>query len=230
MLKIKIYTWPKMFFFWPTWLISSLAAVAMLWWPEYATVIALSFLAATTLNLMILSIEFHRSVAFSILFLLIALILAVVLIEQKSPFVGHFAAWVFSQKLEASADFYFALFAAMSLNFILMFFGTRLDYWTLTPNEIVHRRGFLGGAERYTTSGVKVAKEIPDIFEYLMAGSGTLVFTIPNESTPIILYNVLSIKQVEAAIQQLIAAPKVRIDDTNARVVTYPPLENNQYA
>ncbi len=66
-----------------------------------------------------------------------------------------------------------------------------LDYWEILPNEILHHHGPLSDLERYPTMNLKFDKEIPDVLEWLLLGSGRLVLHVPNVSKAIVLDNVL---------------------------------------
>ena len=43
------------------------------------------------------------------------------------------------------------------------------------PNEILHHHGPLSDLERFPTMNLKFDKEIPDVLEYALLGSGRLV-------------------------------------------------------
>ena len=78
---------------------------------------------------------------------------------------------------------------------LLMMYGiifvTRwLDYWEFLPNEILHHHGPWSDLERFPTMNLKFDKEIPDIFEHFLFGSGRLIFHVQNEAKSIVLDNV----------------------------------------
>ena len=53
---------------------------------------------------------------------------------------------------------------------------TRFDYWEVLHNELLHHHGPFGDLERFPAPQLKLDKEIPDIFEYLVLRSGRLIF------------------------------------------------------
>jgi hypothetical protein len=91
-------------------------------------------------------------------------------------------------------------------------FTTRwLDYWEFLPNEILHHHGPWSDLERFPTMNLKFDKEIPDIFEYFLFGSGRLIFHVPSQSKSIVLDNVLHINRKEQALKQIMSRMEVRI-------------------
>ena len=89
----------------------------------------------------------------------------------------------------------------------------RFDYWVVTNNELLHHHGPFGDLERFPAPQLKIDKEIPDIFEYLLFGSGRLIFYPTSERRALILENVMAVNRVEQEIKHLLAALEVRIDN-----------------
>jgi hypothetical protein len=112
----------------------------------------------------------------------------------------------------ANATFYF-LFATILLIIYLIVYTTRwMDYWEVRANEILHNHGPLSDQIRYPTFGLKFDKEIPDILEYMLLGSGRLVFKVPNENRSIVLENVLWIDRKERQLMEVLGEMAVRLD------------------
>ncbi|MFM7316097.1 MAG: hypothetical protein ACKO5E_04065, partial [bacterium] len=112
----------------------------------------------------------------------------------------------------ANATFYF-LFALILMVIYLIVYATRwMDYWEVRPNEIVHNHGPLSDQIRYPTFGLKFDKEIPDILEYMLLGSGRLVFKVPNENRSIVLDNVLWIDRKEKQLMEVLGEMAVRLE------------------
>ena len=72
------------------------------------------------------------------------------------------------------------VFVTLMLVFIVIYVTRWLDYWEVMPNEILHHHGPLSDLERYPTMNLKFDKEIPDVLEWLLLGSGRLVLHVPN--------------------------------------------------
>jgi hypothetical protein len=79
------------------------------------------------------------------------------------------------------------------------------------PNEILHHHGPLSDLERYPTMNLKFDKEIPDVLEWVLLGSGRLVLHVPNVAKALVLDNVLFITAKEEALKKVMSRLDVRI-------------------
>jgi hypothetical protein len=91
----------------------------------------------------------------------------------------------------------------------------RFDYWEVTPNELLHHHGVMSDLKRYSAPNMKIDKEITDVFEYLLLGSGRMILHPQGESRAIVLENVLFINRKERAITRMLGALQVRIAPPN---------------
>ena len=92
----------------------------------------------------------------------------------------------------------------------------RYDCWEVRENEILHRHGFLGDLERYPSPNLRVDKEITDVFEYLLLGSGRLILHMSGERRAIILDNVPCIQTKVARLTQMLQTLHVQIESGDA--------------
>ena len=162
-----IRNWPKMVFMWPTALMSLVCGLIATFLPSWDHFFGGAFLICFTFNLLVITYDFPRSTSLTMLAAIVALVLGVILINQRYGIVAPLQAWLSSLDLKASADFYYAIFAGMFLLFIGMALITRFDYWELTSNELIHHTGLLGNIERFSTGGLKLNTEINDVFTAL---------------------------------------------------------------
>jgi hypothetical protein len=111
----------------------------------------------------------------------------------------------------ANAQFYITV--AIILLFVLgIIWVTRyLDYWEILPNEILHNHGPFSDLERFPTMNLKFDKEIPDILEYALLGSGRLVLHVYGHPTAFSLDNVLWIDRKEQELKQIMSRLEVRV-------------------
>jgi hypothetical protein len=87
----------------------------------------------------------------------------------------------------------------------------RFDYWEVRPNELLHHHGILSDLERFSAPNLRIDKEINDIFEYLLLGSGRLILHPSNERRAVVLENVFRINQKEKAITKMLGALQVQV-------------------
>ena len=111
----------------------------------------------------------------------------------------------------ANRGFYLMVFVTLFIVFAIIYVTRWLDYWEVLPNEILHHHGPLSDLERYPTMNLKFDKEIPDVLEWLMLGSGRLVLHVPNVSKALVLDNVLFITAKEQALKKVMSRLDVRV-------------------
>jgi hypothetical protein len=92
----------------------------------------------------------------------------------------------------------------MALIYVAVFISVRFNYWELRPNELLHHHGILGDLKRHSTMHLSVEKDINDIFEFFLLGSGRLILHPQDATRSITLENVLFINQKERAVVDLL--------------------------
>jgi hypothetical protein len=251
---MKIFTWPKVIFLYPT-AIVSLICWAGMWMihdrthdptkplieavdakhlaaehkdmgSEPATkmdkvhrfttpqnLLAMLFLGMLAFNLLVMALDFPR-------FTLVAWILAGLLVLFFLLWFGSYYEFDLMRPIHAifssvyavaNRGFYLMVFVTLFIVFAIIYVTRWLDYWEVLPNEILHHHGPLSDLERYPTMNLKFDKEIPDVLEWLMLGSGRLVLHVPNVSKALVLDNVLFISAKEEALKKVMSRLDVRV-------------------
>ena len=180
--------------------------------PEKAALAGSIFLIISAFNLLVLSFEFGRASSLSFALGALALIVCLIFLNQQYGFIEPLQNWLKQRNFSAEPEFYFAIGGIQLLMLVGMFVSTRFDYWQLSGNELIHKTGFLGDIERFSTAGLKLNKEITDVFEYLIGGGGRIILVIPGNSRPIVLENVLGIRKIEKFANQVLDARVVRLE------------------
>ncbi len=211
--KLRIRAWPKMVFLWPTAVACLVLGLLNAWLGEedWGSTLGWWFVGTLGFNLLVLTFDFPRATSLTLVAVIGLAVVGTILLNQQYEFVTPLADFLGSRDIKASTELYFTLFAIMAILYVGMFVSTRFDYWILTSNELIHHRGLLGDVERYSTAGLRLNKEISDVFEYILAGAGTVVFNIPGRPRPIILENVPWIGYVERTSDQILNARTVRV-------------------
>lgn len=168
-------------------------------------IIAVIFLGILFLNYVVMALDFPRFTVFAGLFLGTTLLLVTILLAERYEVFAFFSRLFGPIYLEANAGFYFVYATVLALVFVQIWVSRYLDYWEILPNEILHHHGPWSDLERYPTLNLKFDKEIPDVFEFLMARSGRLVLSIPGEKRAIVLENVPFINQIESRLKGMMA-------------------------
>jgi hypothetical protein len=179
-------------------------------------IFAVLFLGTLGVNLVVMALDFPRFgfVTIGLLVICIGLLLFA-LVEAGFNVAGFFTFIFGGLYLTANHAFYF-VYAAIYAIVLGMIWVTRyLDYWEIRPNEILHHHGPLSDLERFPTINLRFDKEIPDIFEFMLAGAGRLVLNIQGEPKVYVLDNVPRINKVEASLKDLMGRLKVTVGDSN---------------
>lgn len=221
--KIYLVSYPKVVMLYPTLLASLVIGLISLFAGpaaaeaaeaagSFEATLGLVFLGIFTLNLVVLAFDFPRTTSLTLLFLGFAVGFGLVLLFRSYPdMLPNVTDFLRLLKPVANADFYLTIFAILSVIFVCVFIGVQFDYWEIGPNELLHHHGLMSNLKRYAAPQLRVEKEIPDVFEYLLLRSGRLILHPTNEPRAIVLENVPFIGWKERQITKLLGALQVRV-------------------
>ncbi|MBL8851327.1 MAG: hypothetical protein JNG89_16715 [Planctomycetaceae bacterium] len=221
--RVVLVSFPKIVFLWPSYVAALIAALYMSLSGEVPQVdvaetmptqaiMGWMFLIVLSINLVVLSFDFPRATSLVIFFVLATIALALWLVAVKFPtFMPILGRWITSIQPEANATFYWFFFAVLSIIYLAVIFETRFDYWEVRGNELLHHHGMLSNMERFPAPQLKIDKEINDIFEFLLLGSGRLILHPSNERRAIVLENVLWINGKEKQITDMLGTLQVEV-------------------
>ena len=156
-------------------------------------------------NLLVIAFDFSEVVSVMVIALMGSLIFAGLYFDFL-PFIGEFF-----RKLELMMDsnFYYAMFGLFTIVYLVVFIKTRFDYWEFRHNEVIHRRGVFADIRRYSTEDLRWFKEIPDVLERILAGSGRMILTTPREKHPIVIEHVLGINRIDEKVADILGVKRV---------------------
>src|SRR5262249_45333875 len=155
------------------------------------------------------SFEFSRLKVVAIFFLALAVLFLLLYLSTKFEVLGFIRNIVAALYLSASTPFYICLGSYLFLILAGVFINTRWNYFEVRHNEIVHHTGFLGDIRRFPSPNLKMTKEITDVFEFLLLGSGRIILYPASEKEAIVLDNILNINRVERELKFLLSALQV---------------------
>lgn len=216
--NVYIRSWPKAVLLYPLLAASVLFGLLSLGSEpkESSGTMALVFLIIFAINLFIMTFEFNTTKSIALFFFVVAFVFAALFISAKTD-ISVFA-WLRTamSKLHAwaNASFYFGVAGVLALLFLSMFIHTRINYWEVTRNELLHHHGLFGGVERFPAPNVEFSKVYNDIFEYGLLFSGSLTIFLASKQKTIVLDTVPLIKRVEEKLNVLLSeiAVDVSID------------------
>jgi hypothetical protein len=171
------------------------------------------FLGVLAFNLLMMALDFPRFTIVAIIFLIGFAVFFILWLGAYFDYelmraVRKLMASIY---VFANAEFYFLVAVMLTLIFLVVYITRWLDYWQILPNEILHHHGPLSDLEQFKTTSLKFDKEIPDVLEYMLLGSGRLVLHIPDEKKAVVLDNVLFINSVERSLKKIMSRMEVRI-------------------
>ncbi len=169
------------------------------------------FFTVFAINIMIFAWDFSRAGFVTVILVAVIGILATVVVEMKWNFLGAVHDFLASIQVRAHPHVFLVFAAIFGFMLALAAASSRLDYWEVRPNEILHITGFVGNVERFPAPNLRFRKVIPDVFEYALLRSGTLVLE-PAQGERHPLPNVLNVNSVERRIEALLATVDVTIE------------------
>lgn len=216
--RVFLVSYPKIVFMYPTMIAAFIAGLYMAFRPDGANldkmdahVVSSIFICLLAINLTIFSFDFPRETS-------LILVLAIV-----SVCLGAWLLFVFNPKLwpdmahviekfhpVANATFYFSFGLVLLVIYGFVFINLRFDYWEVNANELIHHYGLMSDSKRFPAPNMRIDKEINDVFENILLGSGRLILHPQNEPRAIVLENIMRINQKEEKIIKLLGALKVQ--------------------
>lgn len=266
--SIKIYTYPKIIFLWPTMVMGLLCGIGMIvvgdllpereidkmraqrtastpspaatppagnapaqppgsvikaevtpapagldnYFTSLQNMLGIAFLLIFAANMVVLALDFPR---FTIVAVFLVITTLTFLLLWLAPMVNILSPLVWLTQhiyAVANAGFYLTMSVVIALAYLAIWATRRLDYWEISPNEILHHHGPLSDLERFPTTQLKFSKEIPDILEYMLGlGSGRLTLSFGLDQRSVTLEQVLFINQKEEALKRMMSQVNVRM-------------------
>lgn len=219
--KVVIHPFPKVVLLWPVMLVSlvfyflgggvSDGAIvdesALGWW----------WMVVFFVNLLIHTFDFGRTNFVATLALMGVGFLGLWVwdLQTETEIYGQIYQFFDAKELAMSANFYAMMAGVLAVLMVMAFITTRFNYWVLSPNQLTHKHGLLGDERHYPTLNMAVEKEIPDIFEWALFGSGRLIFkpgTGSDQHKALVVENVFMVNRLEKHVREFLGIVKVDED------------------
>jgi hypothetical protein len=219
--RIYLVPHPKIVFLYPSLIVAVIAGFY-----AYLTknvegrgehVLSLIFLVVLGINLSVIAFDFPRTTSLTVFFALLAIAIGAWFFFTEFP-----DAWPAFHRLlakltpAANAKFYFLFAAILGLLFLGVWINTQFDYWEVRQNELLHHHGIWANMERFAAPSLRIDKEINDLIEYLLLGSGRLVLHPSDEKRAVVLDNVFFVNRKEAELTKLLGALQVEVKTDNS--------------
>jgi hypothetical protein len=205
--RVVVRPYPKVIFFWLTWIVSLVGGIVAGPDVDANPHLGTVWMCVFAFNLLVISFDFTELISMLVGALILVLVFAGLYFGWL-PWIGDFFAGL---RIYMNKAFYFATFGLFSIIYLLVFIRTRFDYWEFRYNEVIHRRGLFADIKRYSTEDLRWFKEVPDVLERLLAGSGRMILTTPREQNPIVLEHVLRIGTIDEQVADILGTKKVTL-------------------
>ncbi|MHC4839907.1 MAG: hypothetical protein ACYTDT_02960 [Planctomycetota bacterium] len=136
-------------------------------------------------------------------------------LQSDIEIYGKIYAFFEDKELAMHANFYAMMAGVLAVLMVMAFITTRFNYWVLSPNQLTHKHGLLGDERHYPTLNMAVEKEIPDVFEWALFGSGRLIFkpgTGSDQHKTLVVENVFRVNKLERHVREFLGIVKVDED------------------
>ncbi|MHA1293132.1 MAG: Yip1 family protein [Promethearchaeota archaeon] len=212
--EVILRNYPKVIFFYPLlivsficWIIQAIAGPDNL----ISTLGAIWFIVFF-LNLFVIAFDFNSTKFFILILAIVVVILLVIFLILPNVSIDTEKVKTIEVNMGLSANFYLIMTLILGIILLFVVIAARFDYYKIERNEIYHKSGIIGAAERWPVKGLRIHKEIPDVFEFLALRAGSITL-MPSKEKVIALNTVLNINKKAEQIDYLLSYIRVEVDD-----------------
>ncbi|MFO1052507.1 MAG: hypothetical protein U1F36_09855 [Planctomycetota bacterium] len=220
--SVIIRPWPKIVFLYPTMLCAMVCWLFQFFGAGKTEVAAgivevgsracgNTFLTVFFLNLLVFAFDFSRIKSITLIALLAALLLGLGWADSVWNIGVGIRSVLGSIDVRMNTQFYGFTAVFLTVMMLCVLVNTRFNYYEVNHREILHHHGYLGDITRMPTSGLRLNKEIYDLFEFALLRSGRLIFYPSTSREAIVIENVLNVNRVEERIKDLLAVIAVKM-------------------
>ncbi len=212
--SVILRTYPKIIFLYPLLFASLILWIIQAVMGNPVAGLGYFWIAVLFCNLFVMAFDFSSTKFFVlVLGVVVAALLIVFLVIPNVALPSVSATTEFNIGL--TANFYMIMTIMLAIILGLVIISNYFDYWKVEHNEIYHKKGVFSAAERYPAQGLRIKKEIPDIFEFIALRSGSIKLFLGREET-IILDTIPNINKKANQIDYLLSNLKVEIDSVKS--------------
>ena len=204
--QVILRNFPKAIFFTPLFLVSVIFWIIQSFLTDLNPWLGIIWVIIFFSNFTVTALDFPS-------YRVLILILGVVIIVLLALFLGLIPTLkqlgIIGQnfRIGLPAEFYMIMTIILGLILGLVMLSTRFDYYRIERNEVIHKTGFFSTSlERYPVRGLRVKKEIPDLFEYFLFRAGTITLMFAKNDKIVHLNTVLNVKKKAERIDFLLSS------------------------
>ena len=206
--EIKLRSYPKVIFLYPLLIASFFLWILQMVFGEPEAWFGNIWMIIFFVNLFIMAFDFSSTKFFLLILAAVIIILLLVFLLPG----GLLPPGAFDFNIGLTAEFY--LVVTIVLGFILgvVVISAQFDYWKIERNEMYHKKGIFTSAERIPTKGLRILKEIPDVFEFFVLRAGSITL-MPGHGDVIPLTTVLNVNNKSEQIDWLLSHISMEPDE-----------------
>lgn len=204
--QVILRNFPKAIFFAPLFLVSVIFWIVQSFLTDLNPWLGIIWVIIFFSNFTVTALDFPS-------YRVLILILGIVIIVLLALFLGLIPTLkqlgIIGQnfRIGLPVEFYMIMTIILGLILGLVMLSTRFDYYRIERNEVIHKTGFFSTTlERYPVRGLRVKKEIPDIFEYFLFKAGTITLMFAKNNKIVHLNTVLNVKKKAERIDFLLSS------------------------
>ncbi|TXT64093.1 MAG: conserved membrane protein of unknown function [Promethearchaeota archaeon] len=211
--EVHLRSYPKIIFFYPTFLASLvLWLIQLIIGATPNPILGYFWIGIFFINVFVIAFDFSSTKFFIlILIIVIVAVLLVFLLPNLDIFGGTGGGDPFN--LGLTANFYLTMTIIFGFVLAIVIINAQFNYWKVERNEIYHKSGIFSSAERYPVQSLRIKKSIPDVFEFLFLRAGRLVLMPGRQEEVITLPTVLNINNKTDRIDHLLSHISVEPDE-----------------
>ena len=207
--KVFLRSYSKVIFFYPLFLTSLILFLIQYFVGVNEPILGAIWITVFFANLFVIAFDTSSTKFFILLLIAIVLLLLFTFIFHPNAIISQIVA--FEVTIQMNYQFYLSSAIIIALILLIAWIATRFDYWKLERNEVIHKKGIFVSAVRYPTKSLRIKKEIPDIFEFLLLRSGSIQLSLGTEEV-ILLDTILNINKKAQQIDFLLSYIEVEVE------------------
>ena len=161
--RVKVTSYPKVIFLWPTWLLSFIfwlvEIIGNTSLPTANSTLSWAWIFVLTFNLFVVSFEFPAGKFLLVIIFLFALVIV---------FVSGIIPSIALPTIYIDKSFYLVIAIIFTVIYGILFITRQFNYLEVTSQQITYHVGIFADERRYPAPSVRFEKKTEDVFERVM--------------------------------------------------------------
>jgi len=167
----------------------------------HANVLSMIWIVLFFTSLFVVSFDLSVGKFIGAIFLVVLVALLITFVTLNTPPVSE--QFVFN--IQIRTQFYWMTAAILGVILLLTFIVGQFRYVKIERNEVIIK-GILGDVRRFPTGNLNYEKKIPDVFKYILLGSGSIILHAPGVSESVVLNTVVNVNRKAKQMDAILSA------------------------